>query len=149
MKKTILVIFLILITAVIAGCTSTEQQAQTPATATATTNVKTPVPATTSPPATPISQVSVSENTIAIKDFAFTPPTITIKTGEIVRWENNEPDQNYVHRIVFTDPTGNIIKYDSSVLSPGQSWSQKFTSPGTYTYYCKIHPQMTGTVIVI
>jgi len=152
MKRTALLITIIIIvaTAVSAGCTGTEQPAPaaTQTTAMATTVVKAPV-TTTSPPATPISQVSVSDNTITIKDFTFTPQTMTVKTGEIVRWENNEPDQNYVHRIVFTDPTGNIIKYDSGVLSPGQSWSQKFTAPGTYTYYCKIHPQMTGTVIVI
>jgi len=149
MKGTACAILLLLITALAAGCTGSEQPspAQTPTTVAATT-VGTTTVATTRPPATPISQVSVSDNTITILDFAFNPQTITIKTGEVVRWENNEPDQNYVHRIVFTDPTGNIIKYDSSVLSPGQSWSQKFTAPGTYTYYCKIHPKMTGTVIV-
>jgi len=149
MKRTAFVILLLLVTTMVTGCTNSEQPAPTrvQTTAMTTTVEKTPVP-TTSPPATPISQVSVSGNTITIRDFTFTPQTITVKTGEIVRWENNEPDQNYVHRIVFTDPSGNIIKYDSSVLSPGQSWSQKFTAPGTYTYYCKIHPQMTGTVIV-
>jgi len=141
MKVSVSLIVLFLAAVIVAGCTGTGQPAQQ----TTVTTVNTFVTAPTSPPATPISQVSVSANTVTIKDFAFTPQTITVKAGAIVRWENLD---SVSHRVVFTDPTGNIIKYDSSVLSPSQSWSQTFLSPGIYPYYCKIHPQMTGTVIV-
>ena len=144
MIKTFAIILLVIGAAIAVGCTGTGQSQQQTITVTATIS---PVPATTKPPATPISQAqaSVSDNTVTIKDFTFSPQTITVKAGAIVRWENSDP---VAHRVVFTDPTGNIIKYDSSILSPSQSWSQKFNTPGTYTYYCKIHPQMTGTVVV-
>jgi plastocyanin len=154
MKSTACGILLLVIIALVAGCTGQAPQYQittTPATITVV-NTQTPILTTTTPVPTPISQgTGVSANTVTIKDFAFTPQTITIKRGEIVRWENLEPqinERDISHRVVFTDPTGNIIKYDSSVLSPGQSWSQKFTDAGTYSYHCKIYSQMTGTVIV-
>ena len=149
MKSTAFIILVLVITALVAGCMGPAPQSQTTTAPVATTVMKTqtPIPTTTSPVPTPISQgqTGVSANTITIRDFAFTPQTITVKTGAIVRWDNTD---DYAHRVVFTDPTGNIIKYDSSVLSPGQSWSQKFTVAGTYNYYCKIYPKMTGTVIV-
>ncbi|WAC04962.1 MAG: cupredoxin domain-containing protein [Methanoregula sp.] len=99
--------------------------------------------ATTVP--TPISQASVSGNTITIKNFAFTPRTMTVKSGSIVRWENQD---SAPHRIIFVDKDGRDTTLDSTVLSSAQSWSNKFDKPGTYPYYCKIHPEMTGTVIV-
>ncbi len=147
MRRTVSVILLIILASLVAGCTGTEQIPQSQTTTIPTTVANTPVPTTTSPPATPISQAQegVSANTITISDFAFNPQTIIVKAGAIVRWDNQD---TVSHRVVFTDPTGNIIKYDSSVLSPGQSWSQRFTTAGTFTYYCKIHPAMTGTVVV-
>jgi plastocyanin len=70
---------------------------------------------------------------------------MTVKTGSIVRWENQD---SIPHRIIFIDKDGQDTPVDSSVLSSTQSWSKKFDQPGTYPYYCKIHPEMTGTVIV-
>jgi len=70
---------------------------------------------------------------------------MTVKSGSIVRWQNNDAAP---HRIVFMDKDGRDTPLDSSVLSSSQSWSNRFDKPGTYPYYCKIHPEMTGTVIV-
>ena len=70
---------------------------------------------------------------------------MTVKAGSIVRWENKDSSP---HRIVFIDKDGQDTSLDSHVLSSTQSWSQNFDKPGTYSYYCKIHPEMTGTVIV-
>jgi hypothetical protein len=44
-----------------------------------------------------------------------------------------------------TDPAG---AFDSGAVQPGQSYSFTFDKPGTYTYHCEIHPDMTGTVTV-
>jgi plastocyanin len=49
---------------------------------------------------------------------------------------------------VFTDASGRDTAVDSNALASSQSYSRKFTEPGTYPYYCKIHPEMKGIVIV-
>jgi plastocyanin len=140
----LVVLLCVVVGALIAsGCTqpSPPQLPQTTLTVSPTVPVQTLV----TPAPTPISQASVSENTITIKNFAFTPRTITVKMGSTVRWENQDSSP---HRIIFIDKDGQDTSLDSSVLSSTQAWSQIFYKPGTYPYYCKIHPEMTGTVIV-
>jgi plastocyanin len=134
---------IVAVAVIVAGCT----QPSPPQSPQATLGVPPTVPVQTliTPVPTPISQASVSGNTITIKNFAFTPRTMTVKTGSIVRWENKD---SIPHRIIFIDKDGQDTPVDSSVLSSTQSWSKKFDQPGTYPYYCKIHPEMTGTVIV-
>lgn len=142
---TFLSIFLLGAAILCAGCAQAPEPVQAQTTPTTVVPVQTvsTAPVTTNP--TPISQASVSENTITIKNFAFTPKIMTVKTGSIVRWENKDPAP---HRIIFIDKDGRDTSPDSSVLSSTQSWSNRFDKPGTYPYYCKIHPEMTGTVIV-
>ena len=140
---TILIILLVGAAILCAGCTQAPEPVQPQATTGVPAQTVTTAPATIVP--TPISQASVSENTITIKNFAFIPQTMTVKAGSIVRWENKDTSP---HRIIFIDKEGRDTTIDSSVLSSTQAWSQKFDKPGTYPYYCKIHPEMTGTVIV-
>jgi plastocyanin len=145
MKRGILVL-LILITAIIAaGCSGTQQPVEQPASTTPAPSAATTVPPTMTIVPTPISQASVSDNTVTIKDFAFVPQTITVKTGAIVRWENQD---SAPHRIIFTDPNGRDTTAESGVLSSHQSYSRKFDAAGEFPYYCKIHPSMKGTVVV-
>jgi plastocyanin len=133
--------FIIIIIAVlIAGC-SQAPQPQSQTTVVPTVSVEsTTLPQITVVP-TPLSQASVSANTITIKNYAFNPQTITVKSGSIVRWENLDPVS---HRIIFNDKSVS----GSDVLSYSQSFSKKFDQPGSFPYYCSIHPDMTGTVIV-
>jgi plastocyanin len=140
-----LVCILVIAVVFTAGCSQGPQQAppQTTVVPALPPELPTQTPATAA--STPVSQAQVSANTVAVKDFAFNPGTITVKAGSIVRWENQDP---VPHRIVFIDKDGRDTSVDSNVLSPSQSWSSKFSQPGTYSYYCKIHPAMTGTVIV-
>jgi len=140
---------LILVTAIlVAGCFSanTEQPKQPAAPSVPGVPVVSTVQTTPSLPPTPISQASVSENTVLIRDYTFVPSAITIESGKIVRWENRDSTP---HRIIFTDKNGRDTNTESNVLAPSQSWSNRFTSPGTYSYYCKINPEMKGTVIVV
>ena len=143
---TILLILLVGAAILCAGCTQAPEPVQPQATPTTGIPVQTVTAALATTVPTPISQGSVSENTITIKNFAFTPRTLTVKTGSTVRWENNDSSP---HRIIFIDKDGRDTSVDSTVLSSTQSWSNKFDKPGTYSYYCKIHPEMTGTVIVV
>jgi amicyanin len=143
MRILVLAGILIIAAVFVAGCTQ-PSPVQPPQTI-LTTPPAVPVQLPTTPVPTPISQGSVSANTIAIKNFAFDPPALTVSTGSIVRWENRD---SVPHRIIFIDKSGRDTNVDSTVLSPSQSWSNKFIQPGTYPYYCKIHPEMKGTVIV-
>jgi plastocyanin len=70
--------------------------------------------------------------------FRFSPSSITVGVGETVIWTNNGDAPHTV--------TGDGL--GSPTLNNGQSYSHKFTSPGTVSYICSIHPFMTGTVIV-
>jgi len=90
--------------------------------------------------ATPQQQTPKSYN-VEISGFAFQPQQITIKTGDIVVWTN----QDSVSHTIKSD-TGNEIS--SSSLSKGATYSHTFTQPGTYDYHCSIHPSMQATVVV-
>jgi len=130
---------IIIIAAVLAaGCTQSQQPQPTAITP---TPGQTPAQPFASPVNTPLSQAPVSENTIAIKNFAFNPPTMTVTAGSIVRWVNQD---SAPHRIMFSDKT----EAGSDVLSPSQSYSKKFDRAGRFSYYCTIHPDMTGIIIV-
>jgi hypothetical protein len=78
--------------------------------------------------------------TVSIKDFAFDPPTATVAPGTSVTWVNDDQ--------VPHTATANDGAFDSGTLQPGQSYSFAFDKPGTYTYHCNIHPDMTATVSV-
>jgi plastocyanin len=80
--------------------------------------------------------------TVDIKNFAFKPPHVTVAPGTTVKWVNKDKAP---HTATSTQPRG---AFDSGKLKQGQSYSVKFKHPGTYKYYCKIHPDMRGTVTV-
>jgi plastocyanin len=81
-----------------------------------------------------------SANAVSIVDFAFQPASIEVPAGSTVTWTNTGA---VTHTVTADDGA-----FDSGQLKPGTSFSQTFTTPGTYTYHCEIHPQMTGTVVV-
>jgi len=72
----------------------------------------------------------------------YSPSTITVVIGvnNTVTWTNND---NIAHTV-----TADNGAFDSGYLNQGQTWSYTFTTAGTYSYHCSIHPWMTGTVIV-
>jgi plastocyanin len=84
---------------------------------------------------------SPSEIVINIKNFAFSPSSITINKGTKVTWTN---DDSAPHTV--TSDSGKLL--NSPTLSTGQSFSHTFTSVGTTTYHCTIHKMMKGEIIV-
>jgi plastocyanin len=78
---------------------------------------------------------------VSIQNFSYIPATITVAPGERVTWTNNE-------RSVPHTVTSDSDVFDSGRLAPGATFSFTFTTPGTYTYHCAIHPYMHGTVVV-
>ncbi len=98
-------------------------------------------PAPASPAATPAS--SVGGSTITIRNFAFDPSALTVKTGTTVTWVNNDSPPHAI-----ASDAGSPAAFSSDSLSTGASYQFTFSQPGTYTYHCSIHPSMKGTVIV-
>ena len=84
---------------------------------------------------------STKQNRIEIKDFAFNPQTITVKSGEKVTWINRDEEP---HTIVSV---GKQFK-KSSALDTDQEFTITVGAPGTYDYFCSVHPKMTGTIVV-
>ena len=84
---------------------------------------------------------AAKEKTISIDNFSFSPALLHVKAGMTVTWVNHD---DIPHNIVSAD--GAFTK--SKVLDTDQSFSHRFDKPGSYPYYCGIHPKMTGKVIV-
>jgi plastocyanin len=80
--------------------------------------------------------------TVMIKDYAFSPKALTVTVGTTVTWTNMDSAPHTV--TVSSGPE----KFDSGTLQKGDSFSFTFTRPGTYSYYCAVHPDMTAKVVV-
>lgn len=78
---------------------------------------------------------------VTINDFAFAPQTVTVAPGTQVIWTNRDDEPHTVRGQELKD-------LHSSALDQDQSYAFTFTAPGTYAYYCSLHPHMTGTVVV-
>ena len=77
---------------------------------------------------------------VGIANFAFEPPQLTIKSGQTVVWNNAD---GAPHGIKFANGMAG-----QDLMLPGQSFSQKFASPGVFDYVCSVHPYMTARVTV-
>jgi plastocyanin len=87
------------------------------------------------------SPVGDKMNTIEIKDFAFNPPVLTVKPGEKITWINRDEEP---HTVVSV---GKQFQ-KSSALDTDDKFTITAGAPGTYTYFCSVHPKMTGTILV-
>jgi plastocyanin len=86
-------------------------------------------------PAVPVAGKTVE---VTIQSFAFNPHSITISSGDKVKWTNTDSAN---HTIVGTN-------FSSSNLKKGDLYEHIFTKAGTYNYQYSIHPSMKGVVIV-
>ena len=83
---------------------------------------------------------SPTRATIAIGDRVFRPRSVTIAAGGSITWRNDDDREHTA--------TASNGGFDSGVLSPGESARESFPTPGTFSFLCLIHPEMTGTVTV-
>ena len=81
-----------------------------------------------------------AEVTIDIHDYKFAPASVTIHPGDSVTWINHD---EIPHTIADKDKA-----FRSAALDTNDKFTHAFEKPGTYTYFCTLHPQMTGEVVV-
>ena len=77
---------------------------------------------------------------VKIDNFSFGPATITVAVGTTVTWTNRD---DIPHTVVSDEKV-----FKSKVLDTDEKFSYTFTKPGTYGYFCSVHPKMTGKVVV-
>jgi len=74
------------------------------------------------------------------------PATVTVKPGDTVRWVNVG---TIAHNAVSGNDPSPDGAWSSPEVDPGGAWTRTFDSPGTYPYFCSLHPTlMPGTVVV-
>ena len=81
-----------------------------------------------------------AETVVHVADFAYKPATLHIHTGQTVLFVN---DDDEAHTVTASDKS-----FDSGGLDTHESWRHTFTKPGTYRYFCALHPFMKAVVIV-
>jgi plastocyanin len=88
-----------------------------------------------------VDETTTKQNRIEIKDFAFNPQTLTVKSGEKVTWINRDEEP---HTIVSVEKQFK----KSTALDTDQEFTITAGAPGTYNYFCSVHPKMTGAIVV-
>ncbi len=78
---------------------------------------------------------------VKIDNFSFSPARLTVSPGTTVKWTNRD---DIPHTVVSDDKT----TFKSKVLDTDESFSFTFTKPGTYDYFCSVHPKMTAKIVV-
>jgi len=85
-------------------------------------------------------QASAPSAEVKIDNFSFSPAALTVAAGTTVTWINHD---DIPHTVVTDDHV-----FKSKVLDTDEKFSYTFNRPGTYPYFCSVHPKMTGKVIV-
>lgn len=81
-------------------------------------------------------------STVTLIDESFQPPALEVAVGATVTWENIDGDDD--HTVTATEGA-----FNSGILPAGSAFEHTFDAPGTFDYFCAIHPEMTGTVSVV
>jgi plastocyanin len=86
---------------------------------------------------------------VDIKDLAYSPSSIQVAPGDTVTWMNSEEimPHDVTSGTSGQPDVGHL--FGSEILMPGQSFTATFPEPGEFVYLCKLHPTMTGVVIVL
>jgi plastocyanin len=106
-----------------------------------------PAPTPAAPTAAPLSAPipDAQRAQVAIRNFAFQPAELEVEVGTTVEWVNEDPVPHTVTSGTPGSPTG---VFDSGALNQGDSFSFTFRQPGTYEYFCRLHPSMRGRILV-
>ena len=91
--------------------------------------------------------ITIQPNSATLGDKAYVPNPVEVKVGESVTWTN---DDSQIHTAtsgtVGGEDSGSV--FDSGILSPKATFDFTFDTAGEYDFYCTLHPQMFGKVVV-
>lgn len=87
-------------------------------------------------------RVAAAHYSVQMVNYAFAPASITVNEGDTITWTNQDTAP---HTVTTTSGPQSL---NSPYLSKGQSWSYTFSAPGTYEYYCTVHPDMRARIVV-
>jgi plastocyanin len=85
-------------------------------------------------------QVSAADIEVKIDNFTFNPQQITVNAGDTVTWVNHDDIPHTV--------TSKTQVFRSKAMDTDDRFSFTFAKPGTYAYFCALHPHMTGSIVV-
>jgi plastocyanin len=91
-------------------------------------------------PGVAASPAAAGKAEVRIDNFSFSPSALKVKLGTQITWTNGD---DIPHTVVSNSPT-----FKSKVLGTGEKFTFTASKPGTYSYSCSIHPNMTGKVVV-
>jgi len=91
-------------------------------------------------PVSPSADEAALQPAVRIDNFSYTPSTLVVAAGTTVTWTNDDDD---VHTVIEKDR-----KFKSAALDTHDTFAQTFTAPGEYDYFCSLHPQMVGKIVV-
>jgi len=91
-------------------------------------------------PVSPAADEAAGQPAVRIDNFSYTPSTLVVAPGTTVTWTNDDDD---VHTVVEKER-----KFRSAALDTNDTFTQTFTTPGEYDYFCSLHPQMAGKIVV-
>jgi amicyanin len=86
------------------------------------------------------SAARAAEIEVKIDNFTFNPKQITVKAGDTVTWVNHDDIPHTV--------TSKTMAFRSKAMDTDDKFSFTFATPGTYAYFCALHPMMTGSIVV-
>jgi plastocyanin len=78
--------------------------------------------------------------TVHIKNFAFDPAKLNVPASAAVTFVNDDQEP---HTATAVDHS-----FDSEAIDTNGTWSHTFAKPGSYAYFCEMHPYMKGTLVV-
>jgi amicyanin len=87
-----------------------------------------------------LSAARAAETEVKIDNFTFNPKQVTVKAGDTVTWVNHDDIPHTV--------TSKTLVFRSKALDSDDRFSFTFTAPGSFDYFCSLHPMMTGTIVV-
>jgi plastocyanin len=80
-----------------------------------------------------------ARHVVTIDAFAFTPASLAVRPGDVVRWTNADP---VPHTVTAAGA------FDSGSIAAGAAWTLKAERAGRFDYFCAFHPMMKGTLVV-
>jgi plastocyanin len=142
-RRTALLLLLFLPTAFLVGCGASASDSRPGAAPGGPTHAaEHTAPSSSSPARGEGAAPPADPNEVRIDNFAFAPRSLTVAAGTKVTWVNRDDVPH------TATSSAKPRAFDSRTLDTDDRFSHTFTTPGVYDYFCAVHPNMTGQIIV-